>query len=204
MGNRDERSGSTITTEAAIRRRPMRLTDWFLAGANAVVIAILLNAATAKLVAPSLSAAAIGELRSARRPIAVGLVRLLASIELVAAFAVPIPALRMPAQAVVGVLAIGFAGLGTLGVLRGSREPCGCFGSASSHPLGWINVALGLAFLGVVAVNVAVRHPHDASALASDTALLAVALSAAWLISAHRDQARAVVRNAVSRSEVSA
>jgi hypothetical protein len=182
----------------------MRVAEWLVMCVNASVMVLLLRAAPAKLVAPSLTAAALGELRPHRRPPPVGLIRFVAVLELATALAVAIPASRLPAQSTVAILGVLFLGAGTLGMVRGGRKPCGCFGATSTSPLGVVNVLFGIAFLAAAWLNIVVRDLDDAGTTSTDAALLAIIASAAWLIVANREQAASVIRNVRSRSEASA
>jgi hypothetical protein len=182
----------------------MRPVEFLVMGVNAAVIVLLLRAAPPKLVAPSLTAAAVGELRSPRRPPPVSLIRSVAVLELATALAVAIPALRLPAQSTVALLGLLFLGAGTLGMVRGSRRPCGCFGAPSTTPLGIVNVLLGIAFLAAAWLNVAVRDLDGAGTMSTAAALSAVIASAGWLIVANRGRAATVIRNIRARSEASA
>jgi hypothetical protein len=182
----------------------MSLAEWLVMGVNASVIVLLLRAAPAKLVAPSLTAAALGELRSSRRPPPNNLIRFVAVLELVTALAVAIPVLRLPAQSTVALLGLLFLGAGALGMVRGSRRPCGCFGAAGTTPLGIVNVLFGVAFVAAAWLNVVVRDLDSAGTMSGNAALVAVIASAGWLIVANRKQVATVIRNVRSRSEASA
>ncbi|GAQ55218.1 hypothetical protein [Streptomyces acidiscabies] len=91
-----------------------------------------------------------------------------------------------------------FAGARILGLVRGSTEPCGCFGAGSSRPLGVSNVLMGAAVLATGAW--ALRTP-GADTAQEAVALLAVACTAGSLLYSHRRHAYTVAGNLLKQSE---
>lgn len=180
----------------------MDAVDWPVTAANAVVAALLLRAAPSKLVTPGPSAAAVGELRPGGRPVPAVVVRAFAAVELIAALCAAIPVSRLAAQILVAALGTVFAALGVLGLVRGSREPCGCFGEDDGHPLGVVNILLGGVFVASAALGLSIRHLHDPATSAALSALTAVIAATLWSLIARREQLAVVIGNVRSyRSE---
>lgn len=126
-------------------------SGWAVDVYNAAAAAVLINAGVAKLVVP-------GPLRRAsaevfRMPVGDAFVRAFGAIEVAAAVALLAGPARWAAVIAAVLLGAGFAIAGLAGVLRRSRVPCGCFGGVSRQPLGWANVALGLALAAAWPVN---------------------------------------------------
>jgi hypothetical protein len=125
----------------------------FAAG-NAVAVAILANAGVAKLVSPMPFRRALGEVAPRiGNQVGRATVRLVASVELIAALGLLAFAARSWAAMVVAALGSCFAVLGTIGWLRRSSVPCGCLGVENERPLGPTNVALGAALISLVPLN---------------------------------------------------
>ncbi|WP_390623918.1 MauE/DoxX family redox-associated membrane protein [Fodinicola feengrottensis] len=161
---------------------PIILVDLALICANAVLVTILLRAAATKIVKPSTTASALRELVPALPPKLPVAVRVLAALEFVAAFTYAIPPARLPGQFLVALLGAGFVVLGVAGMVRGSSEPCGCFGAESTKPLGLTNIMMGVALVAAGAANLVVWPVLDAQTWAVGSALTAVVLSAGWLL----------------------
>jgi hypothetical protein len=162
-----------------------------LAFGNAAVAATLLRAASAKLVNARTTAAALVELRLARLPDSVLLIKATAVAEAAAALAIGVGAVALPDRVLIGVLGAVFAALGVLGRRRASVLPCGCFGAGGHRPLGWSNVLSGLAMVGLAVADVAWRREFTADVNAA-TSLLAVVFSAVWLLVLHRGDAKSI------------
>ncbi|MDI2131067.1 MauE/DoxX family redox-associated membrane protein [Yinghuangia seranimata] len=190
----------------------MDSADWLLTLIDALVIAVLVQAGAVKLVSPAAGAAAVAELvpRGRGMPPPTAAVRALAVAELAAGIAAAVPQLRVADRALVIILGLVFAAAGVLGALRGSSEPCGCFGAASSRPLGAGNVLMGLALAAVAGANLAFRGGMSSDEAAA-TALSGVVVLMVWQFVAVRAEARVVVgellrqrvRQSAQRSEVS-
>jgi hypothetical protein len=135
---------------------------WILALVNASAASVLLTAGLAKHVTPQPVQRALNEV--AGTAVWPGLLRSFATAEIAVAVALSVPALRAPA--VVGVVGLGlcFAVVGVRGQLSRSVAPCGCFGSSSRRPLGWANVVVGAALIGVWPVNTALAPSGDYTA----------------------------------------
>lgn len=158
--------------------------DWLIVGADAVAAAVFVNAGVAKAVSPSRLAAALAEL-----PLAIGgqpgerFLRAFAVIELAVAGSLIITALRAPAAVAAGALGLCFCAVGILGLLNGSRVPCGCFGASSTRPFGWVNIGIGLALAGIAPLNVMARPsslPGGYTAAAFQVCSAAVVLVCLW------------------------
>jgi hypothetical protein len=54
--------------------------------------------------------------------------------------------------AVAAGLLVAFTALLAVRLLQGRRPPCACFGTLSSKPIGWANVARNAVFLALAAV----------------------------------------------------
>jgi hypothetical protein len=157
---------------------------WLLAACNAVASALLINAGIAKLVAPARLLRAVAELAGVPgRDAGELLARGLGAAELAVAIALLVRPARLPAGVAVALLGLSFAGVGLLGVRRGSSVPCGCFGGAGRQPLGWANVGLGVLLAAAWPVNALTwRLPaHDYQAAVIGLASIATALSCLWL-----------------------
>lgn len=184
----------------------MTFTDALLVCADAVVVALLVRGGAAKLVAPALGAAAAGELRPDRGPVPAAVIRALAVVEIAVAVAMALPSLRGPAHVPLAALGLLFAGAGILGLLRGSTEPCGCFGADSTRPLGASNVLMGAAILADAASALWV---HGVGTSRTDSAAAGVAglgaiVTGGWLLYSHRKHAYTVVGNLLKQPESAA
>lgn len=158
-----------------------------------------MRAGATKLVKPAATTAALREIAPMQRIPLDTLVRIVAVLEILAAFTYAIPAAQRPGQILVGLLGISFAVMGVAGALRGSSVPCGCFGAESTRPLGTVNILMGVALIAIAGWNLAVQPTADAGVVAS--ALVAVALSSGWLLVTHRRQIVLIAGNVLNRSE---
>jgi uncharacterized membrane protein YphA (DoxX/SURF4 family) len=61
---------------------------------------------------------------------------------------------RRPLAIVAGVLLLAFTVLLVVRLAQGRRPPCACFGTLSSKPISWTNVARNAAFIALAAVVV--------------------------------------------------
>jgi hypothetical protein len=116
------------------------------------VAVVLMIAGSSKLASPRPFAAGLGQVFGWSQPIAVGIARAVAAIELTAAF------LLASAWAVAaGLLLTGLVGAGvvvfvTVAVRRGASVPCGCFGQSRGRPIGARNLLAGVGLLAGAAV----------------------------------------------------
>jgi len=134
----------------------MDFGDFILAVGNAVAASLLLNSGIAKTVAAGPPRRAVEEIVPVLDGAVIGAaLRAAAIVEIAVAAALPVPLLRLPAAIVVSLLGASFGVLGLLGIARHSKAPCGCFGTSGRRPLGWFNVALGLALAAVYPINAA-------------------------------------------------
>jgi hypothetical protein len=173
----------------------MTSIDWVLLVMNALLSTVLLRAAAEKLASPSVTAAALREALPRFDVDRAGVIRGAAAIELVAALALAVPVLRRPDAVLLGLLGLVFAVLGAVGRLRGSRQPCGCFGASSGRPLGWSNLALGVGFIVVAGLNLARGPLSDSDTVAAGGALFAVIASVVWLFWSARAHIRIIIGN---------
>lgn len=165
----------------------MTLGTWILAGGYAAVMTILIRAGAAKLASPAILTAAIDELWPGRRlapPLAWS--RALAVSETLTAVLLAAPTGRRAALVLLMAFGLGFAGAGVLGLARGARKPCGCFGVGNHHPLGTVNVTIGCLFLSFAIFAMQVPAPEDGTGFAATTVLLAIIGSIVWLLSSTR------------------
>ncbi|MFG3154682.1 MauE/DoxX family redox-associated membrane protein [Streptomyces sp. NPDC048219] len=163
---------------------------------NAGVAAVLLRAAAAKTVGPSVAASALQELTGGRRRPADIVVRMVALLEVATLVLLIAPATRPVGYGAVAVLGLSFAALGAAGLLRGSDRPCGCFGVDNDKPLGTANVITGLAF-AAVALTGLLAGPDAGSAATAAT--LTSAVSSGWLLVTHRTAAATAYRSFLRR-----
>lgn len=171
----------------------MSLTGWILVGCDAAAVALLVRSSALKAAAPDLTADALAELSAGRwRPSGMA-VRAAAGIELAAALAITAPHLRVAAWFITGMLGLSFVVLGTAGSLKGSARPCGCFGAESDHPLGVPSIVAGSALLALAAINVADPGDAEMANAHAGVALVAVIISLAWTLAAHRREAVTII-----------
>jgi hypothetical protein len=182
----------------------MSAAGWLLATAYATVMTVLIRAGAAKLASPNMAAIAMSEVWRGRAAPSLGSVRLVSVIELMTTLLVATPAGRRPALVMILALGVGFASAGWLGLERGVRKPCGCFGVASDRPLGIGNVVIGCVLVGFAGLALVVKVPDDGTIFSVATALLAVAGSAGWLLVTVRRQIRNVLRAVAHGDEVTA
>jgi hypothetical protein len=152
--------------------------DWILVGLNAATVAVLLDAGLFKLARPSGLRRALAEL--APGLITDSVVRGIAAVEVAVGVALLVPATRVPAAFVVGLLGAAFAALGVAGRARRSTEPCGCFGDGT-RPLGAVNVLLGLALVAVAAIDLTGAAPASYARVAPVLAALLVLVLCLWM-----------------------
>jgi hypothetical protein len=157
--------------------------SWAVASIGAVGAALLLNAGIAKIASPDqLLQAAAEVLPAVRARIGRRLARGTGILECIVAVALLIAPLRLAAAIATAVLGVSFAALGTLGLLRGSGVPCGCFGGTSDHPLGWANIGAGAVLVVICATTaVAPAPPAGYSAAAAFLASIALLVGCFWL-----------------------
>jgi hypothetical protein len=177
-------------------------SSWALAVFNAAAAGVLINAGVAKMVLPGPLLRASAELLATPPRIGEVLVRGFGATELGAAVALLFLSARMPAAIAVAALGVCFAMAGVVGALRGSSEPCGCFGGASRQPLGWANAALGIGLAAVWPVN-ALAELVPGQGYSLGTALLASIASAVLCLWLNRRLiARVLTSNRVPQPEV--
>lgn len=158
-------------------------SDWVLAAGNALAAGVLINAGIAKMIAPGPVLRAAAEVLSAPLRADELFVRGFGAVELAVAAALLAWPARVSAAIATAMLGICFAAAGLAGILRGSSVPCGCFGGVSPKPLGWANIALGIALAAAWPVNVLAGQPAGAG-YSLRTALLSSIASAVlclWL-----------------------
>lgn len=127
---------------------------WLVTGIDSVAAAVFLNAGVAKLVAPDRLRTALAELATGIGRVAgVTALRAFAVAELVVAACLLPPAIAAAAAVAASALGLCFCVVGVLGLLSGSKEPCGCFGASGQRPLGWTNIGVGLALAAVAPLN---------------------------------------------------
>ncbi|MEU1102846.1 MULTISPECIES: MauE/DoxX family redox-associated membrane protein [Streptomyces] len=184
----------------------MTTTDALLVCADAVAVALLVRGGAAKLVAPSLAAAAAGELRPGRGPVPAAVIRALAVVEITVAVAMALPSLRGPVHVPLAALGVLFAGAGILGLLRGSTEPCGCFGADSTSPLGVSNVVMGVAILAAAVSSLWVHGvgTSQTGSASAGVAGLGAIVTGGWLLHSHRKRAYTVLGNLLKQPEPAA
>lgn len=149
---------------------------------DALAAAILINAGVTKMVVPAPLLRASAEVLAAPGWLGPPVVRGFGAIELAVAVALLVQPARLPAAIATTILGVCFATAGLAGVLRRSSVPCGCFGGSSGQPLGWANVALGVA-LAVWPVSLLVGHRTTSgySAAAVLLASIAATVLCLWL-----------------------
>lgn len=123
---------------------------------TAAISAMLLRAGVGKLTVPAPLGAALAEL-AGRQAVSTSLVRGLAVVELALALLVPFAGRVPVVPAAVAALGVAFALVGVIGQVRGTRRPCGCFGTTSGDSFGRMNVLAGLALVGWA--GLAFAHP---------------------------------------------
>jgi hypothetical protein len=159
----------------------MTISDWAVAGVDAAIASLFANSGAAKLVVPGTLHRAVSELA----PLANGrltpvAVRGVAVTELSLAAAILVPAARTGAAVAVVVFGGVFAAFGALGLVRRSALPCGCLGGPNQHPLGSVNITLGLALAaaGFIEIVVAGRPAAASTVLLASIGSLSLCL---WL-----------------------
>jgi hypothetical protein len=149
--------------------------------------AVLLCSGAAKHAAPASASRAVAELVKARALPARTIVRLTATLEVLAALALLVPDGSAVASALMLVLGTAFTAVGVMGATRRDAPACGCFGRETGQPLGWRNAAAGISLLSA-ALFLAGRQVFSPPGCAALTAAAAVLLCA-WL---YRDLIRLV------------
>lgn len=132
---------------------------WIVVAANAVAAAVLLFAASAKLVAPDVLGRSL--LRLTGRPALAGRgpVRAIGVLELVLALGLLVEPVRLAVSGLVVLLGLIFIVAGIAARVRKVDEPCGCFGALSQQPMGYQNIGLGLLVGLVGTANLATAPP---------------------------------------------
>src|SRR5687768_3003858 len=167
--------------ENRLRAGVVSATDVVLTVANAVLATLLIRAGAGKLVAPGPTGSALAELVPGLARSGQGMVRAIALVEGLAAFSTVVVVLRIPGQILVLALGASFVALGVAGRMRGSRQPCGCFGGDSMRPLGAGNVAAGALLIVVAVVNFWAPPPADPTNVAAYTSMCTAVASVGWL-----------------------
>jgi len=163
--------------------------------------AVLVCAGVAKHAVPGPARRAVCSLVPRLEQAGAPLVRAVATIELLTAVGLLVPAVRPVAAVSMAAFGAGFAAVGVAGMLASERTPCGCFGSATGRPFGITNIAAGAA-LSVVAVLVVVNRPTLPAMAPTVTAALTVALCA-WLQRVHIATLIVATRRAALPAETS-
>jgi hypothetical protein len=179
----------------------MTATDGVLICGNVLLATLLIRASAGKLVTPGLTVSALSELFPGLLRRGTGVVRAIAMAEGLAALTTVVAILRLPGQVLVASLGAGFVALGVAGRLRGSRQPCGCFGASSTRPLGAANVAAGVFLLLVAAVNGWAPAPAEPTDVAAYTSMGTAIVSVGWLFWSSRDRIRVMVDALRTRME---
>lgn len=179
----------------------MSATDVVLIFGNVALATLLIRAAAGKLVTPGPIAAALAELFPGLPRFGGGAVRAIAAVEGLAALSTVVAALRLPGQILVAALGTGFVLLGAAGWLRGSRQPCGCFGASGTRPLGPVNIAAGVFLVLVAAVNLWAPPPAEPVTVAAYTSLGTAITSIGWLLWSSRDRIRVMAGALRARTE---
>ncbi len=111
------------------------------------VVVVLVRASVSKLASPGPVVRSVNELFP-NIDVQRWAIFALVALELATAFSAAFRGFTVLVE-LVGLAALGslFIIAGTLGAIRGSEEPCGCFGAASASSLGWRNTAFGVALL---------------------------------------------------------
>lgn len=149
---------------------------------NAAIAALLLVAASAKLVSPDQLLLALRELSDHLAPhVTQAHVRGYGVLEIVAGVLLLPSPTRLIGAALVAVLGTSFAVVGILGSRRSSRIACGCFGNLRGRPLGQVNVILGSVFIAVGVANIALPQSPSDGLTFSQIAFLGSALDALLL-----------------------
>lgn len=171
----------------------MSLTGWILVSCDALIAALLVRSSALKAVTPDRTADALAELSRGRwRPSGM-VMRAVAGTELAAALAITAPSLRIAAWVITGMLGMCFLVLGAAGLLKGSTQPCGCFGAESDRPLGVPSVLAGSVFLTLAVVNIADAGDAEMAGAHAGVALVAAIILLAWTLAAHRREAAAII-----------
>jgi methylamine utilization protein MauE len=151
--------------------------DIVLVAVNSVVAATLMQAGLSKLAAPSRLGQALAEVGVPPALRTTPAVRVYAGFECVAGVALLFAPTRLIGGVLVAAAGLSIVGLGVLGAVRGSAEPCGCFGNPAGRPLGLTNVAIGGSLLAAGTVNAVLPAPTGpASVLGAALALLLLCL----------------------------
>jgi hypothetical protein len=162
----------------------MDSSAWVLAGANALAASTLLTAGIGKQVAPVPVGVALGELFPVfSRALLTKTLRVFAAVEVLVAMLLLFGDTRLAAAAATSLLGLCFVVVGLRGEFSRSTAPCGCFGSASHRPLGWVNVVIGLALAVTGPVNALLTSGAEYQAGA---ALLTVVGSIGLSVLVHR------------------
>lgn len=135
----------------------MRLGQLTITLFNAPAAALLLFAASAKLVSPAVLARSLFLLTQRKALSADAVVRAIGAAEALVAVGLMVPALRLESAAALGVFGVFFLLSGVLARIRHLQEPCGCFGAVSRQPLGWLNVVFGCAFILDSVLNLTIQ-----------------------------------------------
>ncbi|MDQ2956123.1 MAG: hypothetical protein M3Y42_04050 [Actinomycetota bacterium] len=140
-----------------------------------LVAPVLLTAGVAKLAAPRAARDSFVSLAPRAESITTALsVRLVAAVETAVGLLLVLP--RTRDAGALGAIAFGiaFAILGIWGQLSASSISCGCFGAGSSRPLGYKNVAIGIAVLALAVLALTGSLSTSGTATARDLDLAAL------------------------------
>ncbi len=150
---------------------------------NSVVAATLIQAGLSKAVSPGQLREALAEVGVPQVATTDSVIRGYAVAECLAGVALLFAMTRPAGVVLVASTGLGIAGLGVLGLVRGSAEPCGCFGNPAGRPLGLPNVAIGVGLISAAAANTALPAPTDPAALLGASLallLLCLAVNRSW------------------------
>jgi Methylamine utilisation protein MauE len=113
---------------------------------------------------------ALKELLPARQRVPAGVLRVFASVEVVAAVTVVFWPTRLVGAVLLAVVGVSIAIAGATGAIRKTQLSCGCFGGTGSAPLGLRNTAVGALIASTLTFNllggVAQQSAYEYSGLA--------------------------------------
>jgi hypothetical protein len=172
----------------------LRVSEAAVSLGLAGLAAILLCAGPAKAAVPRPAASGLTGVLGSALPVTPSFIRVFAVSEIAVAALLMWATTRAVGLTAAAAFGVAFVGLGVVGVARGGREPCGCFGRATGRPIGWVNVVLGALILAASVVLLRIPgsvHPAAPQTLLATTAVFTV-IAAMWL---YRDLLLSVARS---------
>lgn len=158
----------------------MNIMSVFAWTAACAATAVLVFSGAAKQGAPGSASRALSSLAPRLAPMAKIVIRVVAAIELLTGIGLLVPRTQLPATVALAALGAVFAGMGIAGLLAKAQLPCGCFGSASSHPFGTRNILAGGAIMVAAALVGFGRSGAPGNAAPTVAAMLTLLLCA-WV-----------------------